>query len=80
MICWRYARDYTLPHYGFLTHWLKFAFDREDAGQASPGSSGPGHNLGQDLAVSSPITIIKTTAGYSWTAAPRAVRALQPQR
>ena len=69
--------DYMHPRYGFTNQWLKFVQERRDsAAQAPLGSSGPGPNLGGlDVAMSSPTVSLKvvTTAGGTWSFAPRAV-------
>ena len=65
------------PRYGFKNQWLKFVQERRaSAAQAPSGSSGPGPNLGgPDVAMSSVTVSLKvfTTAGGTWTPAPRAV-------
>ena len=69
--------DYMHPHYEFTNQWLRFVQERRArAAQAPSGSSGPGPNLGgPDVAMSSPTILLKvvTTAGGTWTPAPRAV-------
>ena len=70
--------DYMHPRYGFTNQWLKFVQERRaSAVQAPLGSSGPGPNLGEpNVAMSLPTVLLKvvTTAGSTWTPAPRAVK------
>ena len=69
--------DYMHPRYEFTNQWLILEKERRaNAAQAPSGSSGPGPNLGgPDVAMSSPTVSLKvvTTAGSTWTPAPRAV-------
>ena len=65
--------EYKLPRYGLSTQWLIFVRDRNSAAQVPPGSSGPGPNFGQNVAMPSTTININTISGTSWTAAVRAV-------
>ena len=69
--------DYMHPRYGFTNQWLKYVQERRaSAAQAPSGSSGPGPNRGgSNVAMPSHTVSLKvvTTAGSTWTPAPRAV-------
>ena len=57
--------DYKLTRYGLSTQWLIFVQDCDSAAQVCQGSSGPGPNFGQNVAMSSSKISNKTNPGIA---------------